>query len=169
MRLRRVARLAAVLGPLLLPAPALGQVALARAMDLEQQGWWGPAAAAYAAALRAEPGNPIALLGLERVAEQAGWRDSVVAYAGRALAADSSNSTARAALVRTLRAQGKDSLAAAALAEWVAREPRSPEPYREWAQLSLAQGKASDAREAVGLARERLRSPAVLAPEMARV
>jgi len=165
----RIARGALSLLALLLPAPALGQAALARAMDMEQQGLWGLAAASYAAALRQEPGNAIALLGLERVGEQAGWRDSVVAYAARAIGDDSTNTTARAVEVRGLRATGRDSLAAAALARWVAVEPRSPMPYREWAQLDLAAGRAGDARDVVALARERLRSPTVLAPEMARV
>lgn len=165
----RIARGALLLLTLLLPDRALGQAALSRAMDMEQQGQWGLAAAAYAAALRQEPGSPIALLGLERVGEQAGWRDSVIAYAERAIADDSMNATARSVVVRGLRAMGRDSLAAVALAGWVAVEPRSPMPYREWAQLDLAAGRAGAARDVVMLARERLHSPTVLAPEMARV
>ena len=164
-----IARGSLALIALLLPARAIGQAALARAMDMEEQGFWGQAAASYAAALRQEPDNAIALLGLERVGEQAGWRDSVVAYAERALARDSTSTTARAVEVRGLRAAGKDSLARAALARWVAVEPRSLLPYREWAQLSLAAGRAGDARDAVILARARLRSATLLAPEMARV
>jgi len=165
----RIARGALPLLALLLPARAVGQAALTRAMDLEQQGQWVLAAAGYTAALRQEPGNPIALLGLERVGGHAGWGDSVVAYAARALADDSTNTTASAVEVRGLRAMGRDSLAAAALARWVAIEPRSPMPYREWAQLDLAAGRTADARDAVVLARERLHSPTALAPEMAHV
>jgi tetratricopeptide (TPR) repeat protein len=166
----RIARGAAALALLLPPVRAAAQeAALARAMDMEQQGQWTRAAVAYVAALRQEPGNAIALLGLERVAEQAGWRDSAVAYAERAIGADSTNTTARAVEVRALRALGRDTLAAAALARWVAVEPRSPMPYREWAQLDLAAGRAAAARDVVALARERLGSPTALAPEMARV
>jgi hypothetical protein len=154
---------------LLLPARAIGQAALARAMDMEQQGQWISAAAAFVTVLRQEPGNVIALLGLERVGEQAGWRDSVIAYAQRAIVDDSTNVTASAVEVRSYRAMGRDSLAAAALARWVEVEPRSPMPYREWAQLDLHAGRAGEARDVVLLARERLRSPTVLAPEMARV
>jgi tetratricopeptide (TPR) repeat protein len=166
----RIASAALALLALVLPARAIGQeAALAHAMDMEQQGQWISAAAAYVAALRQEPGNVIALLGLERVGEQAGWRDSVIAYARRAIADDSMNVTASAVEVRTYRAMGKDSLAAAALARWVAVEPRSPMPYREWAQLDLSAGRAGDARDVVQLARERLHSPAALAPEMARI
>jgi tetratricopeptide (TPR) repeat protein len=164
----RIASAALALLALLLPARTLGQDALSRAMDTEQQGLWSMAAAWYAAALRQEPGNPVALLGLERVGAQAGWRDSVLAYAERGIAHDSMNTTARAVEVRGLRGMGKDSLAAAALVRWVVAEPRSPLPYREWAQLDLVAGRAGDARDVVTLARERLRSPMALAPEMAR-
>ncbi len=159
---------AAALLVLLLPGRAAGQTTLARAMDMEQQGLWTPAAAAYAAALRQEPGNPIALLGLERVGERAGWGDTVIAYAERAIADDSANTTARSIEVRALRSQGKDSLAAAALVRWVAVDPRSVMPYREWAELDLAAGREAEVRDVVMRARRQLRSPAVLAPEMAR-
>jgi len=165
----RIASAALVALGLLPPALARGQDALSRAMDMEQQGQWTFAASSYAAALRQEPGNPIALLGLERVGEQAGWHDSVVAYAERALAADSANTTALAIEVRSLRGAGKDSAAAAILARWVAVEPRSPQPYREWAQLDIHAGRTADARDVVALARERLRSTTALAPELARV
>ena len=166
--MHRIASLAAGL-LVLLPAGAAGQTAVMQALDLEQQGFLGSAAGFYAAALRAEPNNPIALLGLERVGQQVGWRDSAVAYAERAIARDSTDNTARGVEVRGLRALGRDSLAAAALVRWLASDPRSPLPYREWAQLSLAAGRVDEARAAVERARERFRSPALLAPEMARV
>ena len=114
--MRGLARLAPALLVLLLPARAAAQTALMQALDLEQQGFFGSAAASYAAALRAEPNNAIAMLGLERVGAQVGWRDSAVAYAQRALARDSTDNTARGVEVRGLRALGRDSLAAAALA-----------------------------------------------------
>ena len=166
--MRRLARLAPALLALLLPVRAPAQTALMRALDLEQQGFLGAAAAAYAAVLRAEPNDAIALLGLERVGAQLSWRDSAVAYAGRAIARDPSDSTARGVEVRGLRALGRDSLAAAALARWVAAAPRSPEPYREWARQSLAAGRTDEARAAVQRARDRLKNPAALAAEMAR-
>jgi len=166
--MRARARLAPLL-LVLLPARAAGQTALAQALNLEQQGFLGGAAAFYAAALRAEPNNPIAMLGLERVSQQTGWRDSAVAYAERAIALDSTDNTARGVEVRQLRALGRDSLAAAALARWRAADPRDPLPYREWAQLSLAAGRLDEARAAVERAREQFHGAAVLAPEMARV
>lgn len=166
---RRLAAVFPALLALLLPARAAGQGALNQALDLEQQGLLGSAARFYAAALRAEPNNPIALLGLERVGQQVGWRDSAVAYAEHAIALDSADNTARGIEVRGLRALGRDSLASEALARWLAADPRSPMPYREWAQLNLAAGRVSEARDAVTRARERLRSATVLAPEAARV
>ena len=163
-----VALLAVALVAVAWPARALPQAALMRGMDMEQQGQWALAAAAYAAALREQPGNPIALLGLERVGAQAGWKDTVLAYAERAIAGDPANATAYGIEVRTLRSMGRDSLAKSVLGRWVAADPRSPMPYREWAQLDLAAGRVPDARQVVTLARQRLASPTLLAPEMAR-
>jgi cyclophilin family peptidyl-prolyl cis-trans isomerase len=119
--MRRTGKGALALLALLLPARAAGQEALTRAMNMEQQGLFTQAAVGYAAVLRQTPGDPFALLGLERVGERAGWRDSVIACAERAIADDSLNSTARAVLVRGLRALGRDADAAGALVDALAK------------------------------------------------
>lgn len=169
--MRRTARLLLVLLALLAPARAPGQEVLIRALDLEQVGAWNEAATLYRQVLAAEPTNAPALLGLERVYGQVGGgrRDSVLAYAERAIAANPAGPIAYAVELRTLRATGADSLAAAAFERWVAAQPASAAPYREWARLSVQAGRLRDARDAVALARERLRDPAALAPEMALV
>ncbi len=165
--MRPIASLALLLAAL--PALARGQDVLPRALQMEEQGLWAQAAVLYGTMLRAEPANAPALLGLERVGTQLGWRDSVLSYARRAIAADSTSVTARAVEMRVLRAMGQDSLAVAALQRWMAARPGSPEPYQEWARMSLRTGRLRDARDAVTLARQRLRDPSALAPEMAQV
>jgi hypothetical protein len=164
----RIARALAALVALLVPALAAAQDLVGRALTLEQAGYNGQAAALYAAVLRQEPGNAMALLGLERAGSQAGWRDSIRAYAERALAADSGDATAWGVELRALRGAGEDSAAAAVLRRWAAAQPRSAAPYQEWARYSLRQGRGADARDAVMLARRRLDRPAVLAPELAQ-
>ena len=151
---------------LLVPAAAGAQVLLGRAITLEGDGYPQEAAVLYAALLRQQPGDAGALLGLERTGAQVGWRDSSLAYAARALAVDSANATAWGVELRGLRAEGDDSAAAAVLRRWAAVLPTSEDPYREWARYSLRVKRAADARDAVTLARRRLRRPTVLAAEM---
>jgi len=169
--MRRIAELALLLAlpPALLPARAVGQDVVQRALELEERGLWSDAAALYGSMLKAEPANVLALLGLERADAQIGRRDSTLVYARRAIAADSTNSTARSIELRALRGMGQDSLAAAALQRWVTALPQSQAPYREWTRLSLQAGRLHDAGDAVALARQRLHDPTALAPEMAQV
>ena len=167
----RAARLLVGLLALAAAAPlrAAGQEILIRAMDLEQVGAWNEAGALYRQVLVDEPTNAAALLGLERVSVQPAQRDTVLAYAARALAANPAAQAAYAVELRVLRAMGRDSLAAVALARWVAADSGSSAPYREWARISFKAGRVQDARDAVLLARQRLRDRAALAPEMAQV
>jgi tetratricopeptide (TPR) repeat protein len=119
---------ALLLAALLLPARAAAQEPVERALELEQRGEAVQAAAQYAAALRQHPQDVVALLGLERTAAQAGWRDTVLVYAARALAADSTEVTAYAVALRTLRSEGRDSAAAEVLRRWSAAQPRRRPP-----------------------------------------
>jgi len=151
------------------PARAAGQEILLRAMDLEGVGAWNEAGTLYRQVLAEEPTNAAALLGLERVFVQPAQRDTVLACAERAIAANPAAPTAYAVELRTLRAMGRDSLAARALSRWVAVDSASPAPYREWARLSFRAGRVQDARDAVLLARQRLGDPSALAPELAQV
>jgi hypothetical protein len=164
----RFSRRLACVAALLVPVRAGAQEVLSRAVQLEQRGLMPEASALYAAALREDPGNPAALLGLERVGEAAGWRDSILAFAARALAADSANATAYGVELRTWRRAGDDARAAGVMQRWAEVQPRSEAPYRAWAQYSLRLGRAGDVREVAQLARERLRRPAALAPELAQ-
>src|SRR3990172_7058912 len=66
--------------------PALAQDPLARGFDLERQGRWSDAAAAFRTVLTREPANVAALLGAERVYTQLGQRDTVMMLVRRALA-----------------------------------------------------------------------------------
>ena len=151
------------------PIRVAAQEILLRAMDLEEAGAWTEARALYRQVLAGEPTNAAALLGLERVSVQPAQRDTVLAFAERAVAADPAAETGYAIELRVLRAMGRDSLALATLERWVAVDSASASPYREWARVSFKDGRMPDARDAVLLARRRLRNPSVLAPEMAQI
>jgi len=152
-----------------LAAPLRAQEILARALDLERQGRWQEAATAFRALLAREPASPPALLGAERAFTALDERDSIMAVVSRALAADPASSTAHSIAVRTARAAGGDTLAAEALARWMAAAPRSEAPFRELVRAMLAGGRVDEAREAVTLARQRLGDPERLGPELAQV
>ena len=151
------------------PRRAPAQEVLGRAMDLEQVGQWNEAATLYRQVLAGEPANAAALLGLERVFVQPAQRDTLLAFAERAIAENPVAAAAHAIELRALRAMGRDSLAALALERWVAVDRGSAAPYREWARASFKAGQVQDARDAVVLARQRLRDGAALAPEMAQI
>jgi len=162
--------LVVALGALALAAaPARAQESLLRAMDLEEQGRFVEAAAAFRAVLAAEPVNVGALLGAERVNAGIGRRDSTAALARRALALDSTNRTFHVVLLRSLRALREDSLGAAAFERWVALAPRDAAPYVELARLLLAVGRDSQARALIGRARSRLADPGAAAAELAQI
>jgi tetratricopeptide (TPR) repeat protein len=151
------------------PRRAPAQEVLGRAMDLEQVGQWNEAATLYRQVLAEDPASAGALLGLERVMVRPAQRDSVLAFARRAIAASPAASTGYAVELRVLRAMGQDSLARGVLEQWVAVDPTGMAPYREWARLSFTAGRLQDARDAVVLARQRLRNGTALAPEMAQL
>ena len=166
MRPSRASPAASLLAALLLAAPARAQDPLMRAFDLEQQGRFADAAAAYHAVLAERPADLGALLGAERVYAQLGQRDSTVALVRRALAADSTNRTLHAVLLRTLQAQRDDTGLAAAFARWTALAPRDPAPYEELARLLIAAGREPQARALVLQARQRLGDPRAAAAQM---
>jgi len=162
--------LVVALGAVALAAsPARAQETLVRAMELEEQGRFADAAAAFRAILAAEPANVGALLGAERTNAGIGRRDSTVVLARRALALDSTNRTFHVVLLRSLRALREDSLGAAAFERWVALAPRDAAPYVELARLLVAEGRDSQARALIGRARSRLGDPGAVAAALAQI
>jgi len=134
-------------------AAARAQDLTARGFEMEREGRWGEAAAAFTGVLAHDPANVPALLGAERVYAQLGQRDSVLPLVRRALAVDSTNMYVRQIELRTARALGGEAAAADVLRRWLAAAPHSEAPYRELVRSLVALGRPEDARAAVAQAR----------------
>jgi tetratricopeptide (TPR) repeat protein len=148
---------------------AAAQDPLGRAVDLERQGRYAEAGAAFRSMLARDPVNVQGLLGVERVYTQLGRRDTIVAVVRRALLADSTHTIARTIELRTARATGGDAAAAEVIQRWMLAAPRSDVPWRELVRLLIAQGRYDEARATVDSARARLGDPRRLRPEAAQI
>jgi len=162
----RLALIAALLSPLPLAAQS---DAMARALEQERRGNQAGAAAAYAEALRQDPGNLSALLGMERTLTPLGREAELAAPAEALLARDPSNAVAYSVAMRGwAAAQRLDSLASLA-ARWARVEPGSETPYREWGSILLGRRDASGARKAYFAGRRALGDSTALAGEIALI
>lgn len=151
-----------------LPAQQPERDAMAQAVELEQQNNYAGAAAAYEGMLKAAPGDPAALLGLERMLEPLGRAADILSFARSAVAAAPS-SAAYGVLVRAWVSQGEQDSARGAVERWAAMMPGEVQPWRDWVQASLRQRDRTAAEAAVALARARLKNPRALAFEMAQL
>lgn len=166
MKASRLALIAALLSPLPLAAQS---DAMARALEQERRGNQAGAAAAYAEALRQDPGNLSALLGMERTLTPLGREAELAAPAEALLARDPSNAVAYSVAMRGwAAAQRLDSLASLA-ARWARVEPGSETPYREWGSILLGRRDASGARKAYFAGRRALGDSTALAGEIALI
>ena len=145
-----------VLGLGCVPGPDARAQAIGQGFELERQGRLEPAAALYAAALRVEPANLPALLGLERVLPALRRLRELAPLVRQALAVDS-GSALRGLAVRTWTALGESDSAAAVARRWAAAAPLEPAPWREWAialedhqHFEEAQGVLIEGRHALG-------------------
>lgn len=142
------------------PALALAQDAgtlLAQAAMLERAGQYQQAATGYRAVLQRDPSNLVALFGLERVYPALGWTDSLIPPIRAALARDSTSGAVHQLALRAWLALGRTDSMAAAARRWIAVDPHSAEPYREWAydlaehgDLAAAKRVLSDGAARVG-------------------
>ncbi len=128
---------------------------LGRALDAEEQGRLGEAAVAYREVLRrataghreagaAVDGDRIALalLGLERCWAELGMRDSILPVVEEVLVRRRADPVARGIQLRTLAAAADDAGARRAFDEWRRAAGNDPAPWREYARLLLASGRA---------------------------
>lgn len=127
---------------------AAGQTSrlLEQAGELERRGRFEEAAQRYRQALRDDPVNVSALLGLERTYEALGLLDSMVAPVRAALAVDSLNGSIRALELRVWAALRMPDSVAAAAERWIKLQPQAVEPYREWAFALAERGDVAGAR-----------------------
>ena len=151
--------------------PTLGQRAadpLARGLDLERRGNFAEAVTAYRAALAVRPGDPSALLGLERALQPLNRTGEVLEPARAALRA-SPSAAVYGVLVRAFAGAGMMDSARVIVDQWAKVAPRDDAPYREWGLAALQRRDRQTARGAFELARSRLGRGDAMASEMAQI
>lgn len=157
-------------------APAAGLAAqrpappppLARGLELERQGNYAAAAEAYRAALSSQPGDPAALLGLERALVPLNRVGELAPLARAALGAGVTPAVGYGVLVRAWSVTGPPDSVRVAVERWAQAAPGSEAPYREWVGATIGRGDRAGARAAIATARQRLGRADALAPEAAQ-
>ena len=157
---------ALVLLALLLPHAA-GAQAAQHGFELERMGRTTEAAEMYLSALRREPANISALLGLERVLPVLDRLPELLPLAQAALATDPRNDNLRGLMLRAYVALNHADSAEAFAGNWARAAPGSEQPYREWGIALQDARRYQDARRAFLLGRQSLGRPGTLAPELA--
>ena len=132
MLLRLRVRLALVVALAAAPVAARSQ-GIGQGFDLERAGRLDQAAALYLGAVRGEPTNLPALLGLERVLPQLDRLRELLPLAQRAVTRDSTNDALRGVLLRTCVALNLPDSAEGVARRWARVRPHDETPYREWA------------------------------------
>lgn len=150
-------------------APAARAQAIQRGFELERAGRTADAAEWYLAAVRAQPANSAALLGLERVLPRLGRLPDLLPLAQRAVAQEPRNDALLGLLLRTYVALERSDSAEALALRWAASDGRDDQAYREWAIALQDGGRLPDARRVLLLGRRALGRPQALAVELAEV
>jgi tetratricopeptide (TPR) repeat protein len=164
----RAAVVFALLGALGAGSLPAQQPALARALELERQGSYPAAADGYRALLQSQPGDPAALLGLERSLVPLDRAAELVPIARAALAAGGPPTVGYGVLVRAWSVVGPPDSVRAAVERWARAAPGNEAPYREWVGAAIGRGDRAGARAAIAVARQRLGRADALAPEAAQ-
>jgi tetratricopeptide (TPR) repeat protein len=165
-------RFAAVLLALAALAPAslrAQDAAMSRAFDLERRGNYAGAVTAYRGVLAARPGDPAALLGLERALLPLGHSADILPQVRAALAASPSSGAIFGVAVRAYAAADEPDSIRAVAERWAAKVPGDETPYREWGAAALSRRDRSGAVAAYLRGREQLRRPDALAAELAQL
>jgi hypothetical protein len=161
-----VAALALCAQPGLLQAQDPG---MARAFELERRGNYADAADAYRGVLTARPGDPGALLGLERVLLPLGRSAEIVPQVQAALAANGRSTAIFGVAMRGWAAADQPDSMRAVAERWAAMAPGDETPYREWGAAALTRRDRMGAVTAYKLGRERLHRDDALAAELAQL
>ena len=164
------------------PLPAAATVAdttdpLSRALDAEDKGDSKRAAAAYRDALQRTMSAgvvdgdriAIALLGLERTWAETGMRDSILPIVQRVLQLRPTDPVARTMQLRTLVSLGRDDDAKQAFGSWRRAVGNDGSPFREYARLLLASGRAQAADSILTDAARLLGAGGALSGEVAQL
>ena len=125
-------------------------------LDLERDERYPEAAETYRGALRLDPVNVSAMLGLERVLKQDKKPAEIMPPLQRALARDPRSALLRAIELRTWIATGPADSVSAAAQRWMTLTPSSPDPYREWAAALREAGKYDEAQKVLAQGTQRV-------------
>lgn len=132
------------------------------ALELQRQGRNEEAAAAFGRVLATDRANLTALFGIERAFQALGQLSRLLPYIDSSLAAVPDRSLVWGMRVRALGELGRsDDLASTARA-WIAAQPGSADPYREWAFALAQQGNTGEAREVLHEGQRRLGGSALM-------
>jgi thioredoxin-like negative regulator of GroEL len=143
--------------------------AMGRAFELERRGNYAAAADTYRGVLTAKPGDPAALLGLERALLPLGRSAEIVPDVRAALAANRASGAVFGVALRAWSAADEPDSIRAVAERWAAAAPGDETPYREWGAAALSRRDRAGARMAYQRGRERLHQPDALAPELAQL
>jgi thioredoxin-like negative regulator of GroEL len=158
--------LLAILAPRALQAQ---DPAMSRAFELERRGNYGAAADANRTVLAARPGDPAALLGLERALLPIGRSAEIVPQVQAALAANRASAPIYGVAIRAWTAADQPDSLRAVAERWAAAAPGDETPYREWGAAALSRRDRAGAVAAYHEGREALQRPDALAAELAQV
>jgi len=148
---------------------AAQQQGMSRAFDLERRGDYPAAAVAYRAALAGAPGDPAALLGLERVLLPLDRSAEILPEVRAGLAANPRSGPLYGVALRAWAALDQPDSMRVVVERWAQVAPGDETPYREWGAAALGRHDRSSALEAYTRARERLHRADALAAEMAQL
>jgi hypothetical protein len=166
MRIAAVLLMVAALAPASLRAQ---DAAMSRAFDLERRGNYAGAVDAYRGVLAARPGDPAALLGLERALLPLGHSADILPQVRAALAASPSSGAVFGVAVRAYAAADEPDSIRTMAERWSAAVPGDETPYREWGAAALSRRDRAGAVTAYLRGRERLHRPDALAAELAQL
>src|SRR5438094_4250898 len=152
-----------------LVARPLRAQAIGQGFELERAGQYDQAAAIYLAALRADPTNLSALLGLERVLPPINRLGELLPAAQRAAAASPSNVALRGVLLRTYVALNEPASGRAGALRWAAAAPGDEAPYREWAMALEDANRQGPERDMLQLGRRAVGRPGAFGIELAEL
>jgi hypothetical protein len=148
---------------------AAQQQAMSRAFDLERQGNYPAAADAYRTVLAGAPGDPAALLGLERVLLPLDRSAEILPVVRAGLAANPRSGPLYGVALRAWAALDQPDSMRAVVERWVQIAPGDETPYREWGAAALGRHDRNGALEAYTRGREQLHQADALAAEMAQL
>lgn len=147
------------------------------AMSAEEKRDFPKAVAAYRVVLQKGMGQgsdnadliAVALLGLERVWAESGARDSILPVVQRVLLLRPTDPVGRSIQLRTLSALGRDDEARQAFQSWRRAAGNDGAPYREYARLLIAAGRAQAADSLLTEAGRTLGRSGMISSEVAQL